>query len=130
MAYATVTLTSASTNTSTPVALNWIGGKPTIASVLVTSVSSGAFSLQYTLSDLQRTSSANVVWQGCSSGLGTTFPSNTLIVGSIFNCSNAYPDGMAFTFLAPIAGLRLSSTATNNVNNGTISLRVIQGEGW
>ena len=126
MPYQTVTLTSASTNTSTPVALSWRSGMPTMISVVGTSISSGAFTLQYTLSDLVTTLSSLVAWQGFSSGIGTTFPS-TSFTGTIFGASNAYPDGMSFTFTGPIAGVRMTSTATNNVNSGPITMRVVQG---
>jgi hypothetical protein len=122
MPYATVTLTSASTNTSPVANLNWIGGKPTTATVLATSVSSGAFTLQYTLDDLQRVPSTLVAWFGVSSAIGQ--------IGTIFSASGAYPDGVTYTFPGPIAGLRLFSSAANNVNNGPISLMVLQGEGW
>jgi hypothetical protein len=127
MPYQTVTLTSASTNTSAPVALNRIGGKPTSVSVIATSQSSGAFTIQFTLDDLQQVSSGSVAWQGASSGIGQTFPS-TANTGTIFVASNAYPDGVFYTFLGPIAGLRLFSSATNNVNNGPITMGVVQGE--
>lgn len=129
MAYATVTLTSASTNTSTPVNLNWIGGKPTMVNVAGTSQSSGAFTIQYAMDDLQRVPSSLVSWFNASSGIGPTFPS-TAIVGTVFAASNSYPDGVAYTFMGPITAVRLASTATNNVNNGPITMRVIQGEGW
>lgn len=126
MAYATVTLTSASTNTSAAVNLDWIGGKPTIVTVYGTSVSSGAFTIQYTLDDLLRSSSPT--WFNASSGIGAGFPSTSL-TGTVFVASNAYPDGVGYTFLGPIAGVRLASTATNNVNSGPITMKVIQGIG-
>lgn len=121
----TVTLTSASTNTSTVVALNWMGGKPTIATVYGTSISSGAFTIQYTLDDVMRSSSPT--WFGVSSGIGLTAPS-TATAGSIFSASNAYPDGVSVTLVAPICALRLKSTATNNVNSGPLTMKVVQGE--
>lgn len=126
MPYATVTLTSASTNTSTAVNLNWSSGRPTIVTVYGTSISSGAFTIQYTLDDIQRSSSP--VWFGASSGIGAGFPSTSL-TGTVFVASNAYPDGVSYTFLGPIAAVRLTSTATNNVNSGPITMKVIQAEG-
>lgn len=120
MPFATVTLTSASTTSSTPVALNWIGGKP--ISVWVTSptsTSSSVFNLQYTMDDLQRTSSGSVLWAGVSSAIGQ--PATT------FNTTGAYPDGVFFQFLSPVAAVRLFSTA---VSSGPLTMKVIQGEGW
>ena len=120
MPFATVTLTSASTTTSTPVALNWIGGKP--SSVLVTaptSTSSCVFNIQYTLDDLQRTSSASVLWSGVSSAIGQ--PAQT------FSSTTSYPDGVFVQFLYPIAAVRLLSTS---ISSGPLTMKVLQGEGW
>lgn len=122
MPYTTVSLTSQSTTTSTPVALSWMSGKPTTVSVIATSLSSGAFTIQYTLDDLQRVSSGSVAWQNASSGFGTTFPS-TAVVGTIFVASNAYPDGVTYSFLGPLAAVRLGSTAPT-----PLTMRVLQGE--
>lgn len=123
MAYATVSLTSQSTTTSTPVNLNWMGGKATIVSVISTSLAVGAFTIQYTLDDLQKVSSGSVAWQIASSGIGTTFPSTSL-AGTVFVASHAYPDGLSYTFLGPIAAVRLGSSTPTQ-----LSMRVIQGEG-
>lgn len=120
MSYSTVTLTSASTTSSTPVALNWIGGKP--ASVWVTSptsTSTSVFSLQYTLDDIQRVSSGSVLWAGVSSAQGQA--------ATTFNASAAGTDGVFFQFLSPIAAVRLFSTA---VSSGPLTMKVLQGEGW
>lgn len=122
----TITLTSASTNTSDIAALNWMGGKPTICTVYAASVSSGTVTLQYTLDDILRSSSPR--WFGVSSGIGLTAPS-TATTGSIIAASGAYPDGYSVTFMAPICGLRMTSTATNNINSGPWTMKVVQGEG-
>lgn len=121
MPYQTVTLTSASTNTSAPCALNWMTGGPTTVSVIGTSLSSGAFTVQYTLSDLLKTQSSLVAWSGVSSAVGS-------FTGSIINASNAYPDGYLTTFTGPVAAVRMTSTATNNVNSGPLTMRVLQAE--
>lgn len=123
MAYWTVSLTSQSTTTSAPVNLNWIGGKPTTVSVIATSLSTGAFTIQYTLDDLQRTTAASVAWQVAAASFGATFPS-TATAGTVFVASNAYPDGVTYTFLGPIAGLRLGSSTPTQ-----LTMRVLQGEG-
>jgi hypothetical protein len=75
-----------------------------------------------------RVSSSLVAWFGASSGISATFPT-TANTGTIFQASNAYPDGVFFSFPSPIAALRLFSSATNNVNNGPITMRVLQAEG-
>ena len=123
MPFASVALTSQSTTTSAAVNLNWIGGKPTTVSVLATSISTGAFTIQYTLDDIQRTTAASVAWQIASSGIGTTFPS-TAVVGTIFVASNAYPDGVTYVFSGPIGAVRLGSSVPT-----PLTMRVIQGEG-
>ena len=120
MPYSTTTLTSASTNTSVPVALSWLGGKATTASVVGTSQSSGAFVIQYSMDDVLRVPSSLAAWFGYSSAIGSP--------GTVFVASAIYPDGVLASFATPIAALRLFSSATNNVNNGPITLRVIQGE--
>lgn len=123
MPYTTVSLTSQSTTTSTPIALSWMSGRPTTVSVIATSLSTGAFTIQYTLDDIQRVSSGSVVWQSASSGIGPTFPSNALVAGTVFNASNAYPDGVTYTFLGPIGALRLGSTTPT-----PLTMKVMQGE--
>lgn len=116
----TVTLTSASTNTSAAVALSWMSGGPTSVSVMGTSISSGAFTLQYTMMDLTTNPSSVVVWSGLSSAIGQ--------IGTVFVASNAYPDGVFTTITSPVAAVRMTSTATNNVNGGPLTMRVLQGE--
>lgn len=120
MPFTTVTLTSASTTSSTPVALNWIGGKP--ISVWVTSptsTSTSIFNLQYTMDDIQRTSSGSVLWAGVSSAQGQA--------ATTFNASAGGTDGAFFQFLSPVAAVRLFSTA---ISSGPLTMKVIQGEGW
>lgn len=122
MPYTTVALTSQSTTTSTPVALSWMSGRPTTVSVIATSLSTGSFTIQYTLDDIQRVSSGSVAWQICSSGFGATFPSTSL-AGTIFVASNAYPDGVSYTFLGPIGAVRIGSSTPTS-----LTMRVMQGE--
>jgi hypothetical protein len=126
MPYTTVTVTSASTTPSSPVALSWRSGRPTTLSVIATSISSATFSIQCTLDDLQIVGgSSAAMWFGLSSGISTTFPS-TAVAATVFNASNAYPDGINYTLLGPVAAARL--TQVTSLNGGPVSLRVMQGE--
>ena len=120
MPYVTTSLTSVSTTTTTPIALNWIGGKPTTVSVsAASSNASSPFYIQYTLDDLQRVSSGSVLWFGVSSNIGQ--PATT------YQASASWPDGVTVSFLNPIAGIRILSTA---ISSGPLVLKVLQGEGW
>jgi hypothetical protein len=49
--------------------------------------------------------------------------------GTIFAASNAYPDGVFYSFNGPIGAVRLFSSAANNVNNGPLTMRVVEAEG-
>ena len=121
MPYATVSLTSASTTTSTPVALNWIGGKPTTVSLsFSSSLQVADTTIQYTLDDIQRVSSASVQWLPVTSSAGSSTVAH-------YATTTYFDTGVTLSFLNPIAAVRLGSTA---ISSGTVYLRVLQGEGW
>jgi hypothetical protein len=103
---------------TSPVAnLNWIGGKPTTASVTTSSSGSSDFSLQYSVDDVQKVAAASVVWSGVSSAVGQ--------LATHFASTSVFPDGVGVTFQSP-AALRLNSSANAN----TLTVKVVQGEGW
>jgi len=127
MTIATVTLSSV--GTSNPVALNWIGGKP--ATATVTASSSGAtgdFIVQFSMDDLQRSSSP--IWIGLSSNSYNIENG----VAAHYSAANVFPNGSSggtgealyIPIPGPIAALRLSSTTIS----GTLNLKVLQGDGW
>jgi hypothetical protein len=95
-----------------------IGGKPITASVIPSAGSSGAFVLQYSLDDVMRTTSTAVTWSGVSSAQGQA--------GTVWVASAVPVDGVLQTFLAPVAGIRINSTA---LAGGTFTLKVVQPEG-
>lgn len=110
------TVTLSSVGTSNSVAADWIGSKPTTIAVSLGSTTMTAdFTIQYTLDDLQRSTSP--VWFALSSEIGS----------SAQHFSAAVADtGVTVGLLYPVAGLRLSSTA---ISSSSLTLRVIQGIG-
>jgi hypothetical protein len=106
----TVTLSSAVT-TSRAINLDWMNGAP--VGVSVTGSSSGAsamvYSIQYTLDDLMQTASSVVSW--------ITDPNATQLTS---NSSGI------FTYTAPLAGIRITSSTANSSNNVT-TMKVTQG---
>jgi|SRR6266446_3776702 len=123
MPYQTVTLSSANVPGQSGVAaLSWRAGRTTTASIYVstTGTSSGAFSIQYTMDDLQLIGGSSLaLWTNVSvsSAVGAA--------GTTFNSSSISTDGIFWQFLTPIAALRLSSTA---LSSGPLIMKVIQGE--
>jgi hypothetical protein len=121
MPIATISLTSASTTTSAAVQLNWTGGRPvSVALTMPSTTGSLDFTLQFTLTDIERAGigSSQAAWFNYgSSGIGSHFSSANLDVGGI---------GPTFTFLGPIAAVRLQST---NISSGPLTAYVLQGEG-
>ena len=114
-ANSTTPLTSLSAN------LNWIGGKPTTVSIFsLSSTSSGAISIQYTLDDILRTPSTSVIWKFTGSSAGSSTP-------AVYSASSWYDTGVTVAFLNPIAAVRMYSSG---LDTGTITMKVIQGEGW
>lgn len=114
------TVTISSLGVSPVVALAYGTGNPTTAVVFpsTTGNSSGTFSLQYTMDNIQL-SSSTALWANVSSGaIGSA--------GTIYQSSNISTDGAFFQFLSPIAALRLSSST--GITTGPLSLKVIQGD--
>ena len=128
MTYATVTLvTTTSTNpgASPVVNLNWIGGKPTTLTALTTA-SSGDFTIQYTLDDVQRVGGSSLAyWSNLSTDPYTTLPTSA-VTGIHYSASSYNTDGVLAFLPGPVAAVRLNSTSLL----GTLTLKVIQGEGW
>jgi hypothetical protein len=113
------TATSTTPGASAVANLNWIGGKPTTVSVIPSAASSGAFVIQYSLDDVQRVASSAVTWSGVSSAQGQP--------GTVWVASASVHDGVRADFLAPVAAIRINSTA---LAGGTYTLKVVQGDGW
>lgn len=122
MPYTIITLstaTSSAPGASTAANLDWRNGSPTSVSVSAGATSSGAVVVQYTMDDLQLSSSPT--WFGYSSiavlGAGTTY-----------NASNIGPTSPLFIqFTTPVAAVRINSSV---LVTGPFTMRVIQGEGW
>ena len=123
MPYQTVTLSSANVpGQSAAAALSWRAGRTTTATVYVstTGTSSGAFSIQYTMDDVQLIGGSSLaLWAS------VTVSSVPGAAGTTFNSSAISSDGIYWQFLTPIAALRLSSTA---LSSGPLIMKVIQGE--
>lgn len=120
MPAATVSLTSASTSTSTPVNLNWIGGKPTTVSLsFSSSTQTSDVTVQYSLDDILKVASSLVQWLPVASSAASSTPAH-------YQSSNFFDTGVTLSFLNSIAAVRLGST---NISSGSVSLRVLQGEG-
>ena len=116
MPYATVTLSSV--GTSPPINLTWRSGKPTSAVVIVSSLVVADFTIQYTLDDAQIIGSSVPVWLSFGSSTGS----------SATHYSSGNSDAsVAIGTVYPLAGIRLSSTT---FTAGTLTLKLIQGEGW
>jgi hypothetical protein len=118
----TISLSSANVpGVSGASALDWRGGKPATVSIFTstTGTFSGNVSLQYTLDDIQILGGSSLAfWQGFSSAIGQ--PATT------FNASTFGVDGVQFQFLAPVAAVRMNSTA---LSSGPLTMKVLQGEG-
>jgi hypothetical protein len=111
------TTTLSSVGVSNPVNLNWRGSKPVTAIVTLGSTTMTCdFTVQYTVDDLQLTTSQTWIAAGSSTGSSATH----------FSSANA-DAGVTIGFMYPIAGLRISSTA---ISASTLTLKALQGEGW
>ena len=129
MTYATLTITSTQSalniGASPAANLNWIGGKVTTLSALTTA-SSGDFTIQYTLDDLQRVGGSSLAtWSNLSTDPYTTLPSSA-VAGIHYTASNYVSDGVLFFLPGPVGAVRLNSTSLL----GTVTLKVMQGEAW
>jgi hypothetical protein len=120
--YATVTISTGSTTTSSPLALDWRRAKPVGISVTASSSFACDFTIQYSFDDLQLIGGSSLAkWVITSSAIGQP--------GQHFLSSTAYPDGVQYTFTNPIAAVRLGSTAQTAMGVGnTLTMRVMQGE--
>lgn len=132
--------TSAVPGPTSPVALNYGGGRPVVWRVTTnSSVALGDFTVQYTLNDIQQTTNSSiypptgsptlgtstVIWSAISSSPFTTVPTSGAI-GVHFTSSLIWPDGVTGYFPAAPAALRLySSAGSSNI----LTLTVIQGDG-
>jgi hypothetical protein len=149
MPYASVTVSASSGPViSSPIALDWRGGKPVMWRVTVSSsLATGDFLVQYSLDDitLATYSSTNYpptgVVAGLPSSVGTwaavssySYGSGNVVMGSStggaaalhFTSSVIFPDGILGTMFPPPAALRLSSTGTSS---SVLRLTILQGEG-
>lgn len=106
-------VTLSSVGTSNAVAIDWRGFRSATCAVTLGSTTlTTDFTIQYTLDDLQLT--ASPVWFGLGSSIGS----------SVTHFSSANGDaGVVASFLAPIAGLRISSTA---LSSSSLTMRVLQ----
>lgn len=139
----TIASASAAVAASSPVVLNWRGGRPVLWQVTVSSsLATGDFTVQYTLDDVQLTTYSTVyppvgsptvapsvgAWTAVSSGFSPTSisGSSTANTPQHFTSSTIFPDGICGTFFAPPCALRLYST---NTSSGVLILKVVQGDG-
>lgn len=132
MPYFTTTFTTANSTTpgaSTAANLNWRGGKPTSIALSFGGSSSvtNDVRIEYTLDDLQLVGGSSLAsWRTLSSGI-----SNNSTTAYHFASTTWFDTGFLAQFLTPIAALRMNSTTLESTGGlGTISLRVLQGEGW
>ena len=111
------TTTLSSVGVSNPINLDWRGGKPVTCVVTIgSSTMTADYTLEFTVDDLQLDSTPT--WTGISSAIGS----------SITHFSSAtFAAGITMTFLNPIAGLRISSTA---ISSSSITMKTLQGVGW
>ena len=110
-------VTLSSVGTSGPINLDWRGSKPVTAVVTLGSTTMTTdFTVQYTLDDLQLTTSQTWINAGSSTGSSATHFSSA-------NADAAITMGFAY----PIAALRIASTA---ISSSTLTLKAIQGVGW
>lgn len=122
----TTTLTTAvagstASNTSTAANLSWLSGKPTTVILSFSSSQMTAnVNVQYTLDDIQIIPSTGVNWLKVAS----TAASTTV---AAYTAAGWFDTGAMISFLNPIAAVRAYSTA---ISSGTVTMQVLQGEGW
>jgi hypothetical protein len=104
MARSTVSVSSV--GTSRPVALDWMSGAPTRVSVTGSSSGTFAYTIQFSLDDLQTTAPAAVTW--ISDANATALTSNSSV---------------AFNYTAPIAAIRINSSA---LSSAALSVEITQ----
>ena len=127
MPYQTTTQTTAASTTpgaGTAMALNWRGGKP--ATVSLTWASSTGFcdsQIQYTLDDIQLVTSSLVTWLPLASTAASS-------VVAHFASTTWFDTGYTVSFLNPIAAVRSFSSGITAGATQSITMKLIQGEGW
>jgi hypothetical protein len=127
MPYTTITLVTTATGTAAGPSgianLNWTGGRVTTLSALTTA-SSGDFTIQYTLDDVQRVQSSLVYWANFSTDSFTNLPTSA-VAGIHYSASSFNTDGVLAFIPGPVGAVRLNSTSLF----GPVTLKVMQGEG-
>lgn len=110
-------VTASSVGVSRAVNIDWRTEQAVSFAVTTGSTTlTGDFTVQFTLDDLQLTTSSAVFWFSVSSAIGS-------FAALHFTASAAYDTGVYGSFLNPIGGLRLSATALSSTN---LVLRVLQ----
>ena len=114
---------------STVANLNWMGGKAVTIAVYPSTAAamSGDFTIQYTLDDVMRTASSQVLWAAISSNPFNQVDTTPSAGFHWTSSALPVPDGLVITWPNPICAVRLYSTA---LSSGTLTLKVVQGEGW
>jgi hypothetical protein len=131
MSYFTTTFTTANTTTpgaSPACALNWIGGKPTSISLSFggSSTVSNDVRIEYSLDDIERIGGSSLaLWQTLSSAIGNNSTTAYHLASTTW-----FDTGFLVQMISPIAAVRMNSSAlTSSGGLGTITLKVLQGEG-
>jgi len=115
-----IVVTVSSAGVSRACNIDWMANLATTAAFTVSASGSATdFTLQYTLDDLQRSSSP--VWFSVSSAPGSS-------AQHFSNTTTFDNGGIVVPFSYPIAGLRLSSTTLSSAAQ-SITLRILQGAG-
>jgi hypothetical protein len=79
--------------------------------------------LQFSLDDMQRVSSQNMTWNSYPSTTASSTP-------QLYASSALFDTGALVQFLNPIAALRLFSTAITAGGSQSVTMKVLQGEGF
>jgi hypothetical protein len=131
MPYFTTTLTTANSTTpgASPAAeLNWSGGRPTSIALSFggSSTVTDDVRIEYTLDDIQRIGGSSLAtWQTLSSAIGNNSTTAYHLASTTW-----WDTGFLVQMISPIAAVRMNSTnLTSSGGLGTITLKVLQGEG-
>jgi hypothetical protein len=121
MTYATISQTTGSTQASAVVGLNRVGGKASTVALSWASSQAGCVSqIQYSLDDMQKVSSQNMVWNSVPSTAASSTP-------QFFTSSQLFDVGATVSFLSPTTAVRMFSTTIGA--GQTVFFKVLQGEG-
>jgi hypothetical protein len=123
---------------SSALSVNWRGWKPfRVAVTTSSSVATGDFTIQYALADLNssaiQTSSGSLPgpsWLNLTAaefGISSAVTSSAGYQGLHFTSSTIFPDGVGWRTDAPVAGVRINSTA---LSSNTLTMALLQGEGF